>query len=290
MEVEDTEISQTAAGAPESEENEAVMGSDVPQTASPVPSTPADTGSASADPSQFTGAEEQPAGSLDVLPQGSKKPQPVDFAISEAQPVEAAVSEAVLSAQSQQSIQADISEILAPSRSMVLLHDQHQVAGTTVSQPDLQLIEPVNPTQQDVQSAEADISDAAQASTNEAPVRTDADSTATEQAPIQDATSPSGLQQEESAASFAHATFVVPTENWKHLQMVPLVTTAAEIKHSLCSNWNIAETALSVKYNKQDIQDSQSLASCGIQARLSCSYLHIATLRPYVPSNVKILL
>ena len=76
---------------------------------------------------------------------------------------------------------------------------------------------------------------------------------------------PSVSGQEAEAAPFAHATFVVPTENWKHLQIVPLATTAAEIKHSLCSNWNIAETALSVKYNRQELQDSQSLASCGIQ-------------------------
>ena len=76
---------------------------------------------------------------------------------------------------------------------------------------------------------------------------------------------PSVSGQEAEAAQFAHATFVVPTENWKHLQIVPLATTAAEIKHSLCSNWNIAATALSVKYNRQELQDSQSLASCGIQ-------------------------
>ncbi|KAL0034540.1 hypothetical protein WJX79_007550 [Trebouxia sp. C0005] len=55
------------------------------------------------------------------------------------------------------------------------------------------------------------------------------------------------------------------SENWKHLQIVPLATTAAEIKHSLCSNWNIAETALSVKYNRHVLQDNQSLATCGIQ-------------------------
>ncbi|DBA79120.1 hypothetical protein WJX77_008342 [Trebouxia sp. C0004] len=79
--------------------------------------------------------------------------------------------------------------------------------------------------------------------------------------PVQDEPSVSGQE----ATPFAHATFVVPTENWKHLQIVPLATTAAEIKHSLCSNWNIAETALSVKYNRQELQDTQSLASCGIQ-------------------------
>lgn len=83
--------------------------------------------------------------------------------------------------------------------------------------------------------------------------------------PVPDESSISGQE----ATPFAHATFVVPTENWKHLQIVPLATTAAEIKHSLCSNWNIAETALSVKYNRQELQDNQSLASCGIQVTSS---------------------
>ena len=67
---------------------------------------------------------------------------------------------------------------------------------------------------------------------------------------------------------FANATFTVPTEKWQHQQSVPLATTAAEIKHSLCSNWNIAETALSVRFDGQELQDSQSLSSCGIQVRL----------------------
>lgn len=64
---------------------------------------------------------------------------------------------------------------------------------------------------------------------------------------------------------FANTTFTVPTEKWQHQQSVPLATTAAEIKHSLCSNWNIAETALSVKYADQEMQDAESLHSCGIQ-------------------------
>ncbi len=98
--------------------------------------------------------------------------------------------------------------------------------------------------------------------------------------PLQNEPSVSG--QEAEAAPFAHATFVVPTENWKHLQIVPLATTAAEIKHSLCSNWNIAETALSVKYNRQELQDNQSLASCGIQVDFLTERLHplVTSLKP----------
>ena len=75
-------------------------------------------------------------------------------------------------------------------------------------------------------------------------------------------------QAENPLPGFANATFTVPTEKWQHQQSVPLATTAAEIKHSLCSNWNIAETALSVRFDGQELQDSQSLSSCGIQVRL----------------------
>lgn len=75
--------------------------------------------------------------------------------------------------------------------------------------------------------------------------------------------------------AFANATFTVPTEKWDHQQSVPLATTAAEIKHRLCSNWNIAETALSVKLAGRELQDAESLSSCGIQVQHSH---HIANL------------
>ena len=86
-----------------------------------------------------------------------------------------------------------------------------------------------------------------------------------DQSPHHPSPSSPSEQMDAEVVPFAHATFVVPTENWKHLQIVPLATTAAEIKHSLCSNWSISESALSVKYNRQELKDHQSLASCGIQ-------------------------
>ena len=69
--------------------------------------------------------------------------------------------------------------------------------------------------------------------------------------------------------AFANTTFAVPTEKWRHQQAVPLGTTAAEIKHSLCSNWNIPETALSVKYAGRELVDSESLSSCGVRVRIA---------------------
>ena len=174
-------------------------------------------------------------------------------------------SEAVLSAQSEESMQADISEILLPSPSMALLHSRRPESDADSPQTDLQLEQPVSRVQEP-EPAEHEIANTAQVSSTEAQPNTSDGSPVTEQlSPAEHAPSALG-QQEGDIAAFVHATFVVPTENWKHMQMVPLATTAAEIKHSLCSNWNIAESALSVKYNKQELQDAQSLASCGIQA------------------------
>ena len=217
-----------------------------------------DSRAANTDPSPSTEAEDQSALGAAIQPQCSNQNLTV----------EAAASEAELSAQSQHSINADVSEILAPSQSMAVLHTPSQVTIAEASQADVQLVEPIAPAQQLCQPAQAETTDLAEASLTDTSAIKVAESAASENLAAQDAVSVSGELQEEGAAPFAHATFVVPTENWKHLQMVPLVTTAAEIKHSLCSNWNIAESALSVKYNKQEIQDAQSLSSCGIQARL----------------------
>ena len=76
--------------------------------------------------------------------------------------------------------------------------------------------------------------------------------------------------------AFANTTFTVPTEKWQHQQSVPLGTTAAEIKHSLCSNWNIPETALSVKHAGRELKDSESLSSCGIQVHICIDTASIA--------------
>ena len=238
------------AGAPEF----VVAGTD---SSPPSPSPPADSRSASADPSRRSEAKEMsvvvPAVHSETLDEPS-----------------AASSEALLPAQSQQSIQADESEILAPSQSMALLHSQSQGRTAEAASSDLQSDEAASAVQSEEPLAEAANADAtgnAEASLTDAADVRSADSAAAGQQVAKDAPTVSGQQQEDTAAPFAHATFVVPTENWKHMQMVPLLTTAAEIKHSLCSNWNIAESALSVKYQKQEIQDGQSLASCGIQAR-----------------------
>ena len=252
MEVEDASPSQVATQACNS--GPSVEGTDQSPVVTLPSSTSVDSQAASTGPSE---AEDRSVAA--VQSQSS----------SQTLAVEAAASEAVLSAQSQQSIDADASEVLAPSQSMALLHTQSQATTVEASQADVQLVEPISPAQQLSQPAEAEIADLVEASLTDTTAMKHIYVAASGTPPAQDAASASGELQEEGAAPFAHATFVVPTENWKHLQMVPLVTTAAEIKHSLCSNWNIAESALSVKYNKQEIQDAQSLASCGIQARLN---------------------
>lgn len=87
-------------------------------------------------------------------------------------------------------------------------------------------------------------------------------------------------QVESPALGFANTTFTVPTEKWQHQQAVPLGTTAAEIKHSLCSNWNITENALSVKYAGREMQDAESLSNCGIQVVLHPFCSHMASSLP----------
>ena len=140
--------------------------------------------------------------------------------------------------------------------------------STAASTSEIQPQEPVSRAEHSEQQVDTEIAPMADPSPTESATAVAPDGMSEEAAPSQDVSAGSGQQPEEQAAPFVHATFVVPTENWKHLQMVPLATTAAEIKHSLCSNWNIAESALSVKYNKLEIQDSQSLASCGIEVRV----------------------
>ena len=159
----------------------------------------------------------------------------------------------------QQGVEADTSGILASSHSV---QEGNAASDMQLGEQELQS----QTTQPAVEQA-PDASSAAAATSH--PDEQTALPSSPEQLPssavqaVQD--EPSVFGQEAEAVPFAHATFVVPTENWKHLQIVPLATTAAEIKHSLCSNWNIAETALSVKYNRQELQDNQSLATCGIQ-------------------------
>ena len=231
-----------------------------PEASSPVPSTPAETRSASEETSQST----PPTDADDDSPIADPS------LLADANP-----SEAVLSAQSEQSMQEDVSEILVPSPSMALLHSRRPGSGADIPQADVQPEQPVSQPAshsvsrvQETEPAEHEAADTAQISSTEAQATISDGSTVGEQLlPAEVAPAASG-EQEGSAAPVVHATFVVPTENWKHMQMVPLATTAAEIKHSLCSNWNIAESALSVKYNKQELQDAQSLAGCGIQASL----------------------
>lgn len=226
-----------------------------PEASLPVSSIPAETPSAVEETSQGTAPEST-----------NDEPQSPEHSLL----VDANSSEAVLSAQSEQSMQADASEILVPSPSMALLHSQRPEPDTDRPQADMQLEQPVSPMQESV-AAESEVADAAVVSPTEAQANTSDDNIAAEQlSPAQDAPVASG-EQEAGSPPVVHATFVVPTENWKHLQIVPLATTAAEIKHSLCSNWNIAESALSVKYNKQELQDAQTLASCGIQVSLLSS-------------------
>ena len=244
-----------------------------PEASSPVPSTPAETRSALEKTSQST------------------PPKIADDESSIAEQsllADANPSEAVLSAQSEQSMQADVSEILVPSPSMALLHSRRPGSDADSSQADVQPEQPVSQVQ-DTEPAEHEVTDTAQVRSTEAQSTISGGSTVAEQLlPAEDAPAVSG-EQEGSAAPVVHATFVVPTENWKHMQMVPLATTAAEIKHSLCSNWNIAESALSVKYNKQELQDAQSLASCGIQASLlSCSPSSPVTSYPAVPVHAPV--
>lgn len=224
------------------------------EAALPVSSIPAETPSAVEDTSQATAQE------------NANEPQSPEHSLL----VDANPSEAVLSAQSEQSMQADASEILNPSPSMALLHSQRPAPDSDGPQADVQLEQPVSP-MQEVAPAEGQVADAAQVSSTEAQANISGDNIVAEQlSPVQDAPAASG-EQERGSPAVVHATFVVPTENWKHLQIVPLATTAAEIKHSLCSNWNIAESALSVKYNKQELQDARTLASCGIQVSLLSS-------------------
>lgn len=231
--------------------DEHVVDAHEPQAVLPLSPSPDDSGSAREDPSPST------------TPAADVQPQKSDQSLL----VHATPSEAEMSAESEQSIQADVSEILVPSSTMALLHSRRPRSGTDAPMTDVQPGQSASPTMQiEEQPAEGGADEIAQISSTEAPATTSGDITVAEQlVPDKDVPAASG-QQEGDAAPFAHATFVVPTENWKHLQMVPLATTAAEIKHSLCSNWNIAESALSVKYNRQELQDAQSLASCGIQA------------------------
>lgn len=231
---------------------ETALDTDEPQNTSPLPANPADSGPVREESPQPT------APAADVQLQLS----------DQSLLVHETPSGAVRSAEIEQSVQADVSEILVPSSSVALIHSQHSESGTEAPLAGVQLFQPANPTTQAEQLAEGEAVETAQVSSSAAPVITNVDSTVAEQLlPDKDAPAASG-QQEGDTIPIAHATFVVPTENWKHLQMVPLATTAAEIKHSLCSNWNIAESALSVKYHKQELQDAQSLASCGIQANL----------------------
>ncbi|KAL3137905.1 Protein phosphatase 1G [Trebouxia sp. C0009 RCD-2024] len=228
---------------------ETALDTDEPQNTSPLPANPADSGPVREESPQPT------APAADVQLQLS----------DQSLLVHETPSGAVRSAEIEQSVQADVSEILVPSSSVALIHSQHSESGTEAPLAGVQLFQPANPTTQAEQLAEGEAVETAQVSSSAAPVITNVDSTVAEQLlPDKDAPAASG-QQEGDTIPIAHATFVVPTENWKHLQMVPLATTAAEIKHSLCSNWNIAESALSVKYHKQELQDAQSLASCGIQ-------------------------
>ena len=259
MEAEDAALLTQAAEA--SDTAEAPVDINEPEKSSPVPSTPAETQAATEETSQSTAPnvadDESPTANQSLL--------------ADANP-----SEAVLSAQSEQSTQADVTEILMPSASMALLHSQHPASDAGMPQAEVQREPPVSHVHE-AEPAEHQVADTPQVSSTEAQPSISGGSTAAEQLlPAEDAPAASG-DHEGDAAPVVHATFVVPTENWKHMQMVPLATTAAEIKHSLCSNWNIAESALSVKYNKQELQDGQSLASCGIQASLlpfpSCPWL-----------------
>lgn len=231
---------------------ESALSTDEPQNTSPLPANPADSGPVREESPQPTA----PAAGVQLqLSDQSLLVQETPFT-------------AVMSAESEPSVQADISEILVPSSSVALLHSQRPDSGAEAPLAGVQLVQPACPTTQTEQLAEGDAVETAQVSSSAAPVIIGVDSTVAEQLlPDQDAPAASGQQEGDTTPS-AHATFVVPTENWKHLQIVPLATTAAEIKHSLCSNWNIAESALSVKYHRQELQDSQSLASCGIQANL----------------------
>ena len=163
-------------------------------------------------------------------------------------------------------METDQSEILASSSShaeqpCVLSSDQtEQEAHGAQSQSDMSAF--------DSMVAEADVQPTASPDTAAEQHAEPADQSAQQPSPA-----PPSEQMDAEVVPFAHATFVVPTENWKHLQIVPLATTAAEIKHSLCSNWSISESALSVKYNRQELKDHQSLASCGIQV-CSASGMH----------------
>ena len=170
----------------------------------------------------------------------------------------------------QQGVEADTSGILASSNSV-----QEGNAA-----PDMQLGEQESQSQATQPAVEQAPGASSSAAATSHPDEETALSSLSEQLPssavqpVPDEPSVSGQEAEPCA----HATFVVPTENWKHLQIVPLATTAAEIKHSLCSNWNIAETALSVKYNRQELQDNQSLASCGIQVNSHWFHLPVRSL------------
>ena len=174
----------------------------------------------------------------------------------------------------QQTVQADMSEILAPSQD----RQEEAVTDVQLGQQDTQTLA----SNQIAVTAQVAVEvPAAGALAEPTPHSEESVGTADTSAESQPDTAVQAVhdeptvagqgQEHEAEAPFANATFVVPTENWKHLQIVPLATTAAEIKHSLCSNWNITESALSVKYNRQELQDNQSLASCGIQVCVASS-------------------
>ena len=194
--------------------------------------------------SQAEDAEQPSASAITTEPETLAGGLDAPNAASNAAPVGHSPNQAA-----QQTVEADTSEILGPS--------QHDVPG--------EIGQSAHQEGQDIALDRTAVTDQAEAvgvpsnSANAAAVEPELAVSAGQ--PPQNEPALSGQEE----AAFAHATFIVPTENWKHLQSVPLATTAAEIKQSLCSNWNIAETALSVKYNQQELHDNQSLHSCGIQ-------------------------
>ena len=226
-----------------------------------------------------------------TMPSESGAVSPTSRSTSEASPqtqeVEQQVNSAALLVQSAAAETPDVSEAAPTPENLAPAHSdssQPTEQGVEASSSEVLAVpltqtanaaSDVQPDQQEVQrQATEPATETAQGSSADTEARTDETaglSSLAAQPPsaaVQPAhadSTPSGQEQESEVAPYAHATFVVPTENWKHLQIVPLATTAAEIKHSLCSNWNIAETALSVRYNRHVLKDDQSLASCGIQ-------------------------
>ena len=175
-------------------------------------------------------------------------------------------------------VESDMSEILGPSHSHAeqALVQEHQQTVSDAQAGHTASAEPYQLPAEDISGLEEDGANGM----TEQPMTPTSEhagnqlSTSSQQQA--EAEAPAGAEADAEAAPFAQATFVVPTENWKHLQSVPLATTAAEIKHSLCSNWSIAESALSVKYNKKELKNHESLASCGIQVcASSCCAWHV---------------